>query len=112
MSVFFGRSMLVWIADVASFACCIAYCMVAIAFVVIRKKEPMLERPYKVKHYMIVGIIAALLSGIMAILYLIPNSGCTFTGQELTIAIIWGTIGVVFAIVSKKKYKESFGISD
>ena len=47
--------MLIWISDTASFACCIAYCIVAISFMVIRKKEPNLARPYKVNNYTISG---------------------------------------------------------
>lgn len=41
ISPFFGRSMLIWISNSASFACCIAYCMVSFSFLVLRKKWPM-----------------------------------------------------------------------
>ena len=112
ISVFFGRSMLVWISDVASFACCIAYCMVAVAFLIIRKKNPELPRPYKVKNYMIVGLVATILSGIMSLLYLIPGSGCTFTYEELIIAAVWVAMGIVFAVVSKRKNGSKFGEND
>ena len=110
ISVFFGRTMLVWISDVASFACCIAYCMVAVAFIVLRKRMPDMPRPYKVKHFMSVGLIATLMAGVMAILYLIPGSGCTFTGQELIIAVIWIVLGLFFAVASKIKYGSRFGL--
>ena len=72
----------------------------------------MLSRPYKVKHYKAVGMIAVILSGIMAVLYLIPNSGCTFVGQELFIAVIWCILGITFACLSKKRYGELFGITE
>ena len=109
VSVVFGRTMLVWIADVASFACCIAYCMVAIAFLIIRKKEPELHRPYKVKHFVLVGLIAAVMSGIMALLCLVPGSGCTFTKEEFVIAAGWIVLGVVFAVISKTSHGSQFG---
>jgi amino acid transporter len=112
ISVFFGRSMLVWIADVASFACCIAYCLVAIAFIILRKKDPELHRPYKVKNYLFVGLIATIMSGLMAALYLIPGSGCTFTRQEAIIALAWSLIGIIFAVMSKVKYGKDFGITN
>ena len=112
ISVFFGRKMLIWISDTASFACCVAYCMVALAFLVIRQKEPDLPRPYKVKHHRFVGIIAALLAGFMAVLYLVPGSGCSFTPEEFIIAIVWILMGALFAIVSRIKYGEKFGIED
>lgn len=110
ISVFFGRTMLVWISDVASFACCIAYCMVAVAFILLRKRMPDMPRPYKVKHFMSVGLIATIMAGVMAILYLIPGSGCTFTGQELIIAVIWIVLGLFFAVASKIKYGSKFGL--
>lgn len=109
ISVFFGRKMLIWISDTASFACCVAYCMVAMSFLVIRKKEPDMARPYKVTNYRAVGLIATIMAGVMALLYLIPGSGCTFTAEELIIAVAWIALGIVFAVVSNRKYGDLFG---
>ncbi len=107
---FFGRTMLVWISDAASFACCLAYCMVAFSFLVLRKKEPDLPRPYKVKHYKIVGITAVVLSGFLAVMYLIPGSGCSLTWQEWIIVGGWVTLGLVFYVLCKRRYKNQFGL--
>ena len=109
ISVFFGRKMLIWISDTASFACCVAYCMVAMSFLIIRKKEPNLARPYKVKNYKAVGLIATIMAGLMALLYLIPGSGCTFTSEELIIAVAWIVLGIIFSMISKMKYGDLFG---
>ncbi len=106
---FFGRTMLVWISDAASFACCLAYCMVSLSFLILRKKEPKMDRPYKVKHYKFVGITASLLSGFMVAMYLIPGSGSTLTIQELMIVGCWTLLGIVFYIMCKVKYKHEFG---
>lgn len=107
---FFGRTMLVWISDAASFACCTAYCMVSLSFIILRKKEPDLYRPYKVKHYRFVGITATVLSGFMVIMYLIPGSSCSLTIEEWIIVSGWLFIGVLFYIMCKIKYKNHFGI--
>ena len=109
---FFGRTMLVWISDAASFACCLAYCMVAMSFVILRKKEPNLHRPYKVKHYKFVGITASVLSGMMVALYLIPGSGSSLTMQEWIIVGGWAILGLVFYIICKKHYGHQFGQLD
>ena len=106
---FFGRTMLVWISDAASFACCLAYCMVAMSFIILRKKVPNLERPFRVKHYKFVGIAATLLSGMMVILYLIPNSGCNLSPEEWIIVGGWGILGAVFYIICKRHYRDKFG---
>lgn len=107
---FFGRTMLVWISDAASFACCIAYCMVSMSFLVLRKKEPDMYRPYKIKHYKFVGITASVLSGFMIVMYLMPGSGSTLTFQELIIVGGWALLGIVFYFVCKIKYKNTFGV--
>jgi amino acid transporter len=106
---FFGRTMLVWISDAASFACCLAYCMVSMSFVILRKKEPDLPRPYKVKNYRFVGITASILSGMMVVLYLIPGSGCSMTVEEWIIVGGWAILGLVFYIICKRHYGEKFG---
>ena len=106
---FFGRTMLVWISDAASFACCLAYCMVAMSFIILRKKEPDTYRPYKVKHYKIVGILAVILSGMMVLLYLIPGSGSSLTIQEGIIVGGWAVLGLIFYMICKRHYGNKFG---
>lgn len=105
VSLFFGRVMLVWIADCASLACCVSYCMVSMAFLKLRTKEPFLERPFKVKNYRLKGFIAVILSAFMCLVYLIPNTGCTLKIQEFIIALGWIIMGIIFALISKIKCK-------
>jgi len=108
-SLFCGRVMLVWISDSASFACCISYCLVSMAFVKLRKIDPEMKRPYKVENYKLIGFFAVALSGFMCLMYMIPGSGCTLNIQEVIITVGWGILGVLFAGVCKMKYKDKFG---
>lgn len=101
ISPFFGRAMLVWIANTASLGCCIAYCMVSISFIVLRNKEPYMNRPFRIKNYKFVGYTAVCMSGLMVIMYLVPGSGCTLVLQEWLIAGIWAVLGFVFFSFSK-----------
>lgn len=94
--------MLVWIANSASFACCVSYCMVSMAFVRLRKKYPAMKRPFRVKKYKSVGFAAVVLSGVMSCMYLIPRTGCTLTIQEAVIVGCWILLGIIFSIVCKK----------
>ena len=105
---FFGRTMLIWIVDAANFACCLAYCLVSISFLIIRKKHPEMERPFKIKHYKIVGVIATVLSAAVVLMYLIPGTGVTLTWQEWIIVGGWVALGLIFYIVSRLRYKERF----
>lgn len=109
LAPFAGRKMLVWISDAGNFGCCLAYCMVALSFMILRKKEPDMPRPYRVKHYKFVGTMAVLLSGFMVAMYIIPGSGGTLALQEWGMVFAWSALGAVFFVLCKRKYKESFG---
>ena len=108
ISPFFGRSMLVWIVDAGNFACCFAYCIVSLSFIVLRKKEADMKRPYKVKHYKLVGIVAVIMSGAMSAMYIIPETNCTLVWQEWVIVGGWILLGVIMAYISKRKYGDKF----
>lgn len=108
ISPFFGRSMLVWIVDAGNFACCFAYCIVSLSFIVLRRKEADMRRPYKVKHYKFVGIIAVIMSGTMSAMYIIPKTNCTLVWQEWVIVGGWILLGIIMAYISKKKYGDKF----
>ena len=105
----FGRKMLVWIVDAGNFGCCLAYCMVSISFLILRKKEPDMPRPYKVPGYKFVGVMAVLMSGFMVCMYCIPGTGGSLILPEWLMVGAWSLLGVVFFVICKKKYKESFG---
>jgi amino acid transporter len=106
---FAGRKMLVWICDAGNFGCCLAYCMVSLSFLILRKKQPDMERPYKVSAYKFVGVVAVVMSGFMVAMYCIPGSGGNLVMQEWLMVGAWTLLGVVFYAVCKLKYKENFG---
>ena len=100
--------MLVWIVDAGNFGCCLAYCMVSISFVILRKKLPKIDRPYKVKRCKLVGAVAVIMSGGMALMYIVPETNCTLTWQEWIIVGGWSLLGIAMGVWSKKKYKNHF----
>ena len=109
LAPFAGRVMMVWICDAGNFGCCLAYCMVSISFLILRKKEPDMPRPYKVTGYKFVGVMAVLMSGFMVCMYCIPGTGGSLILPEWLMVGAWSLLGVVFFVICKKKYKESFG---
>ncbi len=109
LAPFAGRVMMVWICDAGNFGCCLAYCMVAISFLILRKKQPDMPRPYKVPAGRLMGGIAVLMSGFMVVMYCIPGSGGTLILPEWGMVAAWSALGVVFFVICKSKYKESFG---
>ena len=104
----FGRVMLVWIVDAANFACCLAYCMVALSFLRLRKTKPNMARPFRVKSGKLIGSLAVLMSGFMALMYMIPGTNCSLTWQEWIIVGGWAFIGILMAIRAVRLYGDDF----
>ena len=105
---FFGRVMLVWIVDAANFACCLAYGLVALSFLVLRKTKPNMPRPFRVKNGILIGVLATIMAGFMAVMYIIPGTNCSLIWQEWIIVGGWTIIGLFLAVRTKRIYKDQF----
>ncbi len=73
-----------------------AYLMVAISFLVLRRKEQEIERPFRAGRGPIIGIIAVVLSLGIAIQYL-PGLPAGLVTPEWIIVGIWTIAGLIFA---------------
>lgn len=100
---FFGKPVLLYFVNAGSFTLMLAYFFVAISLVVLRKKEPNLARPYKVKHVKLVGILAAVLSIAIAILFL-PTMPAALVANEWWILVAWFLLGLVMYSWAKWRY--------
>ena len=90
---FFGRPALVWVVDAGGLGIIIAYGMVAWSFLVLRKKEPELERPYRVRCGKFVGVTALVLSIGLGLLYLPGSPAALIWPQEWGIVLAWTVLG-------------------
>ena len=70
LAPFLGRQALVWFVDAGTFGLMIAYAMVTWSFLVLRRREPGMERPFRVPAGRLTGSVALLASLVMASLYL------------------------------------------
>ncbi|MDS0527832.1 APC family permease [Clostridium sp. SHJSY1] len=102
----FGRQMLVWLVDAGGLTIVFTYLMVGVSFLVLRYKEPDMERPYTVKYGKLVGIIAILLTGAMIFLYLPGAPAALVWPYEWVIILSWFILGTVFFIWSRIAVKE------
>lgn len=98
---FFGRPALVWVVDAGGLGIVIAYGMVAWSFLVLRKKEPELERPYKVRYGRFVGVTALVLSIGLGLLYLPGSPAALVWPQEWGIVLVWIVLGGVMKRMAK-----------
>lgn len=105
---FFGKSMMTWITNAGSFAVCLAYMMVSASFLKLRKSEPDMKRPYKVKNAKLVGGMAVLTTAVMCSLYILPGESQLIT-QEWIIVGGWILLGIVFYIYARHSYGDAFG---
>ncbi|MDR1246576.1 MAG: amino acid permease [Clostridiales Family XIII bacterium] len=105
LAVFLGRSALVWLIDASAFGTVVAYFMVALSFLLIRRKEPELKRPYKAPAGPFVGIVAVAVALFFLWTYL-PMGPAGLIPVEWAIVLVWVALGVVFFIWAKNRYKD------
>jgi len=103
ISPFFGRTVLVWLVDAGSFMVVVAYGFVAFAFIRLRQKEPDLERPFKVRHGMLVGYLALVMSFLLGLLYLPFSPSALLWPQEWIVVLAGALIGLVFYLTARSK---------
>jgi amino acid transporter len=92
----FGRKSLVWLVDAGGLGIVIAYATVALSFLVLRRKEPEMERPFKVANGNLVGYGALILSVGIVLLYLPGSPAALLWPYEWAIVLVWTLIGVIF----------------
>jgi amino acid transporter len=73
----------------------IAYVFVAMAFLVLRRREPALHRPFLVPHGSLVGGAALALGLGLILLYLPGSPSALLWPQEWIIVLSWALLGVV-----------------
>ena len=98
----FGRQILIWMVDTSSFGITIAYAMVAIAFLKLRKTEPDMPRPFKVKYGRTVGWFAFLSSLGLIFLFMPGSPAALIWPQEWAIVGGWSLFGLILVQLGKK----------
>ena len=101
LAPFFGEPMLGWIVNSGSPMIVFAYALVAVVFVVLRRKEPHMTRPVRIggrgNSGIAVGVIAAVLCSVLFFLYipeLTPISQ-TLSWQAYVMFGVWMLAGVI-----------------
>jgi APA family basic amino acid/polyamine antiporter len=92
----FGRPAMVWLVDAGGLGIVTAYAMVALSFLVLRAREPDMERPYRVRNGKPVGYLALGLSIAFASLYLPWSPAALIWPHEWLIVIGWCVLGLLF----------------
>jgi len=93
VSPLFGQQILVWLIDAGGFAVIIAYGMVAVSFLVLRRREPDLERPFRAPWGIFTGLGALLLSFLLLLVYLPGSPAALVWPWEWGICLGWALLG-------------------
>lgn len=101
-----GQNSLGWFVDASSFGTVVAYFMVALSFIILRKKEPKTKRPFKIKNGIVVGVIAVMIALFFITLYL-PIGASSLTSIEWIIVLVWCLIGFAFYLSNLKNVKSN-----
>lgn len=104
----FGRTALVWLVNAGGLGIVVAYFFVAWSFVVLRKKEPEMSRPFRAGRSPIVGYLAMILSLSLAMLYLPWFPSALSWPVEWAIIGAWSFLGIVLYGYSRLKYGEAY----
>jgi amino acid transporter len=100
----FGRPMLVWVANAGGLGIVIAYIMVVISFLILRRKEPEMPRPYRVAAGNWVGWLALVLSLGIGWLYLPGGPAGLVWPYEWAIVGGWSLLGLLLFAWSRWRY--------
>lgn len=92
----FGRPMLVWLVDAGGVNIVIAYVVVVLSFLVLRRREPGMERPFRTPGGPVVGVAALVLSLGLGVLYLPGMPAALIWPSEWLIVGAWWLVGAVF----------------
>jgi basic amino acid/polyamine antiporter, APA family len=99
-----GRPALVWFVDAGGLGTSLAYFMVAIAFLVLRSREPGLARPYLVKAGTVVGLLAVLSTAFFITLYMPFGAGALVWPYEWLMVFGWVALGAILYLVGRRSY--------
>ncbi|MBM6590682.1 APC family permease [Brevibacterium sp. RIT 803] len=101
LAPFLGSAALGWIVDAGSPAIVIAYFLVSVGFIILRKREPAMGRPLRIggkgNGGMVIGTISAVLTLALFILYLpITPFSAQLAWQSWTMFGLWLAVGIFF----------------
>ena len=94
----FGRQMLVWLVDAGGLNIVVAFFVVALSFLALRRREPDMPRPFRVSSGPAVGWAAAGLSLGMAVLFLPGMPAALIWPYEWIIVGAWWAAGAAFLV--------------
>ncbi|GAA4829471.1 APC family permease [Garicola koreensis] len=100
---FFGEYMMVWLVDSGSPSIVITYILVAVVFLVLRRREPTMERPMRIGGQRsntfgtVIGVLTVVLTIALLLLY-VPGMPAALDVQPYIMFGLWWLLGLIFLV--------------
>ncbi|WP_461863918.1 APC family permease [Thermococcus sp.] len=102
-----GLGALVWFLDITGVAIGVAWGISVISMILMRKKYPKLERPFRTPGGIFTGAAALALVTVVVLLPLIPGTSMSLEWpHEYGVLILWIVLGAILYYSSKKRWEE------
>lgn len=108
LSPLLGRPALVWLVDAGGLGLVVAWLMVAISFIILRKKAPDMKRPFKLRGGTTIGWIAVIMASGILVLYMPGMPSALVWPYEWVIVGSWAILGVILYKISMAKYGKKY----
>ncbi|MGO1165945.1 MAG: APC family permease [Janibacter sp.] len=97
---FFGEVMMGWLVDSSSPSIVITYLLVSVVFLVLRRREPSMDRPLRIGGRspvggLIIGVAAVVATAGLMVLY-VPGMPAALDIQPYAIFVVWWLLGLAF----------------
>lgn len=108
MTPFLGRNALQWFMDTSSMCALFSYIFVIISFILLKRNEPELARPFHIKGGIKVGVGTLLLTALYFIFHIKDSVFKDPANPEVFITVLWLLVGVMLMLSSRGR-KSSIG---
>ena len=95
VSPWLGRAVLNWLINVGSFSLIIAYLMVSVAFLALRRNQPEMPRPFVVRSGQATAWVCIAAFTVLFLLFLPPSPSALAWPAEWIILACWFTVGLI-----------------
>ena len=102
VTAFLGQGALTWFVDASSFGTVIMYAMVVLSFVLLRRDQPDLKRPYKIANARFVGAMSVLVVLFFVYLYL-PFDPSSLNKVEWGMVLGWFVAGILLSLLGGRR---------
>ncbi|WP_257349806.1 APC family permease [Pseudalkalibacillus decolorationis] len=103
-----GRPALVWLVDSGGLGLVVSWLMVAISFIILRKKDPHMVRPFRLRGGTKLGWAAVIMALGITVLYMPGMPSALVWPYEWVIVFVWVALGIVLYKVSASKYGKEY----